>query len=500
MSREKMSNVDHAWLRMDGDSNLMMIVGVNIFEKSMSVLRMHQLIRDRLLVHRRFQQKVETEGNGAHWVSDTAFDLHYHCFETTLPGGSKGQVGDAELQVYVGGLAMEPLNKARPLWQMILVQNYKGSTALISRVHHCIGDGIALVAVMLSLTDQADVPSGLVAMKAAGAGLKSRTQSEVSVGVESNPWVPYLRPLTKGAVRAINMTGQAVSRSMHTFAAPDMLTEYAGVGSQVIKDIAALAMLPNDSPTSLKGKPGNKKAVAWNEPLPVEEVKLVGKVLDCSINDVLLSCVSGAIRNYLRSRGEVVEGVEVRAMVPVNLRPLKDALQLGNKFGLVPLSLPVGIENPLERLLEVKRRMGELKTGYQALLAFAILGVVGSLPKMVQDQVLAIFGNKSTAVMTNVPGPSVPIKMAGETLSRVMFWVPQSGDIGMGVSILSYAGGVQFGLITDTVLCPDPQKIIDGFAPEFEKLMLTVMMMPKEAVVTGQWSPRDVARRILHLA
>ena len=125
MSREKMSNVDHAWLRMDGDSNLMMIVGVNIFEKSMSVLRMHQLIRDRLLVHRRFQQKVETEGNGAHWVSDTAFDLHYHCFETTLPGGSKGQVGDAELQVYVGGLAMEPLNKARPLWQMILVQNYK---------------------------------------------------------------------------------------------------------------------------------------------------------------------------------------------------------------------------------------------------------------------------------------------------------------------------------------------------------------------------------------
>jgi diacylglycerol O-acyltransferase / wax synthase len=229
-------------------------------------------------------------------------------------------------------------------------------------------------------------------------------------------------------------------------------------------------------------------------------VKLVGKVLDCSINDVLLSCVSGAIRNYLRSRGETVDGVEIRAMVPVNLRPLKDALQLGNKFGLVPLTLPVGIENPLERLLEVKRRMGDLKTGYQALLAFAILGVVGSLPKMVQDQVLAIFGNKSTAVMTNVPGPPVPIKMAGETLSRVMFWVPQSGDIGMGVSILSYAGGVQFGLMTDTVLCPDPQKIIDGFAPEFEKLMLTVMMMPKEAVVTGQWSPREVARRILRLA
>jgi diacylglycerol O-acyltransferase / wax synthase len=499
MSREKMSNVDHAWLRMDGDSNLMMIVGVNIFEKSMTVLRMHELIKERLLVHRRFRQRVEAEGNGASWVTDQAFDLNYHCFETTLAnskkaGGQPGQVGDAELQAYVAELAMQPLNKDRPLWQMILVQNYKGSTALISRVHHCIGDGIALVAVMLSLTDQADGQS------AAAAGAKESSKAEASAGVESNPWVPYLKPLTKGALKAIKVTEQAISRSMHTFATPNTLTEYAGIGTQVIKDIAALAMMPNDSSTSLKGKPGNKKAVAWNEPLPVEEVKLVGKVLDCSINDVLLSCVSGAIRNYLRGRGEPVDGVEIRAMVPVNLRPLKDALQLGNKFGLVPLTLPVGIENPLERLLEVKRRMGELKTGYQALLAFAILGLVGSLPKMVQDQVLAIFGKKSTAVMTNVPGPTVPIKMAGETLSRVMFWVPQSGDIAMGVSILSYAGGVQFGLITDTVLCPEPQKIIDGFAPEFEKLMLTVMMMPKEAVVTGQWHPREVAKRILRMA
>jgi diacylglycerol O-acyltransferase / wax synthase len=498
MSREKMSNVDHAWLRMDGDSNLMMIVGVNVFESRVTVERMHKLINERLLVHRRFLQKVEAEGNGAHWVADAAFDLNYHCFETILPGGLIGphitpQIGDAELQRFIGQLAMEPLHKERPLWQMILVQNYKGSTALISRVHHCIGDGIALVAVMLSLTDQAD------GVSAVAAGAKQSAQQEGSGGVESNPWVPYLNPLTKGTLKAIKVTEQAVSRSMQTIATPDLLTEYAGIGAQVIKDIAALALMPNDSSTSLKGAPGRKKAVAWNEPLPMAEVKLLGKVLDCSINDVLLSCVSGALRNYLLQRGENVDGVEIRAMVPVNLRPLKDALQLGNKFGLVPLTLPVGIENPLERLLEVKRRMGDLKTGYQALLAFAILGVVGSLPKMVQDQVLALFGKKSTAVMTNVPGPAVPIKMAGETLSRIMFWVPQSGDIGMGVSILSYAGGVQFGLMTDTLLCPEPQKIIDGFAPEFEKLLLTVMMMPKEAVVHGHWSPRDVATRIFRL-
>ena len=490
MSREKMSNVDHAWLRMDGDSNLMMIVGVNVFEKRVTLPRMHKLLQERLMLHRRFRQKVESEGNAAYWVTDQVFDMDYHCFEVTLPGGTHGQVGDGELQAYVGELAMHALNKDRPLWQMILVQNYKGSTALVSRVHHCIGDGIALVAVMLSLTDQAD------GMSAAAAGVRESEKVEASAGIESNPWVPYLKPLTKGTVKAIEVTEQALSRSMQTITTPDLLVEYAGIGSQVIKDIASLAMMPNDSPTSLKGKPGHKKAVAWNEPLPIEEVKLDGKVLGCSINDVLLSCVSGAIRHYLSGRGEQVDGLEIRAMVPVNLRPLQDALQLGNKFGLVPLVLPVGIENPLERLLEIKRRMVELKSGYQALLAFAILGVVGSLPKMVQDQVLALFSNKSSAVMTNVPGPAVPIKMAGETLKRVMVWVPQSGDIGVGVSILSYAGGVQFGLITDTVLCPHPQKIIDGFAPEFERLLLTVMMMPKEVLVTGQWTPKAVAERI----
>jgi diacylglycerol O-acyltransferase / wax synthase len=490
MSRERMSNVDHAWLRMDGESNLMIIVGVNVFEKPISLSKMRQLIKDRLLTHRRFQQKVEIEDSGAVWVFDQAFDLNYHCFETTLAGGGQSQVGDVELQAYVGSLAMERLDKERPLWQMILVQNYKGSTALISRVHHCIGDGIALVAVMLSLTDQAD------STIAAPAGVRQSHASDAPVNVESNPWAPYLKPFTQGTLKAIKATEQTVSFSMHSLATPDLLTEYAGIGSQVIKDLASLAMMPNDSATSLKGKPGNKKAVAWNEPLPVEEVKLIGKVLNCSINDVLLSCVSGAIRSYLRGRGEHVRGIEIRAMVPVNLRPLKDALQLGNKFGLVPLTLPVGIENPLERVLEVKRRMGELKTGYQALLAYGILGVVGSLPKMVQDQVLALFSNKSTAVMTNVPGPAHPLTMVGVTLSRMMVWVPQSGDIGMGVSILSYAGGVQFGLITDTLLCPHPQKIIDGFAPEFEKLLLTVMMMPKEALSSGQWHPQDVERRI----
>ncbi len=165
-------------------------------------------------------------------------------------------------------------------------------------------------------------------------------------------------------------------------------------------------------------------------------------------------------------------------MVPVNLRPLEEAWKLGNRFGLAPLVLPVGIDNPVERLYDVRRRMAELKGSYQPLLAFGVLALTGLFIKPVQDAVLGLFSKKTTAVMTNVPGPPQPLKLCGSTLRQTMFWVPASGDVGVGVSILSYGGGVQFGLITDRALCPEPQAIIDRFEPEFQKLLLVTLMLP----------------------
>lgn len=165
-------------------------------------------------------------------------------------------------------------------------------------------------------------------------------------------------------------------------------------------------------------------------------------------------------------------------MVPVNLRPLDQAWKLGNKFGLVPLVLPVGIANPIERLGAVRARMNDLKGGYQPVMAFALLAVAGLLIKPMQDALLNLFAKKATAVMTNVPGPREELKFNGRTIKQLLFWVPQSGDIGVGVSILSYAGGVQFGLITDDVLCPDPDDIIARFRPEFDKLLYLSLMLP----------------------
>jgi WS/DGAT/MGAT family acyltransferase len=236
--------------------------------------------------------------------------------------------------------------------------------------------------------------------------------------------------------------------------------------------------MPDDSKTRFKGKPGAVKRVAWSEPLPLPEIKAVGKVLGCSVNDILLSSVAGALRSHLLDCGDPVEGVEIRALVPVNLRPAGQEHRLGNRFGLVALVLPVGIENPLARLYEVRRRMEELKGSYQAALTLGLLGLVGMCPRVVQQQILDLLAAKATAVMTNVPGPQQPRYLAGARLRQMMFWVPQSGDIGMGVSILSYDGKVQFGLVADRRLVPQPQQIVERFRPEFEKLLYTVLMEP----------------------
>jgi diacylglycerol O-acyltransferase / wax synthase len=465
---ERMSRVDTAWLRMDNDVNLMMIVGVWLLEPALDYEQLCQRVSDKLLRYDRFKQKVVQDAIGAQWLEDESFDIHRHVVREKL-SRRKGQSERAALQALCGKLATEALDPQRPLWQFHLIDGYEGGSALIVRIHHCIGDGIALISVALSITDGGNDPPAR----------RKRAAGEPGGG----DWLAdsVIQPLTDIAVKALGMTGQGVARSVEALSQPQQLlgsVEMARVGYQVLGDVAALALMPDDSATRLKGLPAGDKRVAWNEPLPLDAVKTISKGLNCSINDVLLSCVAGAIGQYLRERGDDPTGQEIRAMVPVNLRPLDQAWQLGNKFGLAPLVLPIGIHNPIERVYAVRRRMSELKGSYQPLLAFAVLAIAGLMIKPVQDAILNLFAKKATAVMTNVPGPQQPLTFCGSTIRQTMFWVPASGHIGVGVSILSYAGGVQFGLITDAELCPDPQAIIDRFQPEFDKLLLVTLMLP----------------------
>jgi WS/DGAT/MGAT family acyltransferase len=466
-----MSRVDTAWLRMDTEANLMMIVGVWLIEPRLSLADLRERVGTALLQYGRFKQKVVEDTLGAQWVDDDHFDLAAHVVPEKLEL-AKGQSPLEALKHHVGELATQPLNPSRPLWQFHLFEDFEtGRTALVARIHHCIADGIALISVMLSITDGGKSPP-------------SRRKREAED--DENDWIAdyLIKPASDLAVKAIGVYGAGMGKGIEMMADPaaplNGSLEMARIGAQVVSDVAAMALMPDDSATSLKGKATPGKRVAWGEPLPLPEVKAIGHALGGSINDILLASVAGAIGSYLRDKGEDPTGKEIRAMVPVNLRPLEKAWQLGNRFGLVPLVLPIGIANPIDRLAAVRARMQELKGGYQPLLAFALLSVAGVLIKPVQHALLGLFAKKATAVMTNVPGPSVPLKICGRTLKQVMFWVPASGDIGMGVSILSYGGGVQFGLITDARMCPDPDEIVQRFRPEFDQLLYLAMMLPWE--------------------
>ena len=474
MAVHRMSRVDTAWLRMDSDVNLMMIVGVWLLEPALAYDALCERIADKLLKYERFRQKVVTDAVGAAWVDDEDFDIHRHVVRERLHVGH-GQTEEQALQARCGALATTALDPHRPLWSFHLIEHYGGGSAVIARIHHCIGDGIALISVVLSITDGgADPPE------------RQHAADDDHHDAFEGDWLAkaVLEPLTDITVKAIAMYGSGVTKSMEALSHPEQLVDLqsgihmARVGAKVVNDVAALALLEDDSPTQLKGHGNGRKVVAWNQPLPLTEVKAVCKGLGCSVNDVLLGCVAGAIGSYLRAQGEDPTGKEIRAMVPVNLRPLEEAWKLGNRFGLAPLVLPIGIDNPIERVFAVRRRMAELKGSYQPLLAFAVLSVAGFMIKPLQDMILNLFAKKATAVMTNVPGPPQPLVLLGSTIRQTIFWVPSSADIGIGVSILSYAGGVQFGLITDAKLCPDPDNVIRRFAPEFEKLLLVALMLP----------------------
>jgi WS/DGAT/MGAT family acyltransferase len=474
-ARHGMSRVDTAWLRMDNDVNLMMIVGVWMLASRVSLQAVRERVATKLLQYDRFRQRVQQDAMGASWVEDDNFDIERHVSCAPLPR-HEGESERAALQRACGEMACTPLDPRHPLWHFQLVEDYEGGSALLVRIHHCIADGIALISVMQSITDGGSDPP--------------RRRRRAAPAEPEGDWLSdaVLKPLTELTSKAIAMYGDGVARSIDALSHPQQpllgSLEMARVGYKVLSDVAALALLADDSPTRLKGKPEGRKVVAWCEPLPLDQVKAIGKGLHCSVNDVLLSCAAGAIGSYLRDLGDDPDGAEIRAMVPVNLRPLEQAWKLGNRFGLAPMVLPIGIANPIERVYAVRSRMAELKGSYQPLLAFAILSLTGLLIKPAQDAILGLFAKKTTAVMTNVPGPSTPLSFCGATLRQNLFWVPASGDVGMGVSILSYAGGVQFGLITDRRLCPDPQRIIDRFGDEFEKLLLVAMMLP--------WAGQDV--------
>ncbi len=459
---EPLTNVDAAWLGMEDPTNLMMVSGILTFDKPINMDHLKAILKYRFLKFERFRQRVvqpKLPLASPYWETDSNFSLDAHLHRVALP-----EPGDqTALQTLASDLMSTPLDFSKPLWQMHVIENFGEGCAIMVRLHHCIADGIALTSVLLALTDfSADSPWP----KADDNDDSGEEESLFSGAVGA-----LFKQARSAAKSARELTGKVLHEGLEAIIAPAKAVDLAIQGTDNALAFSRLVLRTPDPKTIFKGELGVAKRATWSRPLPLKQIKTIKNVTGGTVNDVLVSALAGSLRRYLISRGQPVDGLTFRAFVPVNIRSNEEMTQLGNKFSLVFLPLPIGLADPLDRLNFVREHMDNLKKSPEIPVAFSILKGIGMSPAELQEVMVTMFGSKATAVLTNVPGPPIPLYFAGSKISGLMFWVPQSGRVSLGLSILSYAGKVFLGVASDAGLVPDPQTIIDGFYAEYEALL-----------------------------
>ncbi|WP_420453933.1 wax ester/triacylglycerol synthase family O-acyltransferase [Rubrivirga sp.] len=418
---------DSAWLRMEDPTNPMTITGVIGLGAELPLDALRRFVSERLVRFDRFRMRIEGVGSSRpRWVADERFDLGHHVTEASLPapGGKEG------LEALVSELMSTPLSFAHSPWTFHLVHDVdhgdgtRGS-AVVVRVHHVIGDGIALMHVLIHAVDEYADSEGSTDTASPAAETRPSSPKQAS------PW------------------------------------RRAGGG---VASLGHLLTMRPDSDTVFKGRTSPVKRAAWTGPIPLDTVRAIGEAMGAKINDVLMSSAAGAIRRYLLALGEPVEGVTVRMATPFNVRPLARAHELGNSFGLVFVALPVGEATADARLRVTKERMDAVKQTEEPAVVYAILQTIGRAPMWAHRFVVDLFQQKASGVLTNVPGPQEPLHIEGAPITTLMFWVPQAGDIGLGISILSLDGTVRVGITSDAALVEDPAVLAQAFEEEFAAL------------------------------
>ncbi len=414
----RLNGEDAAWLHIEEPTNLMVVTAVLELGAGVPYERLSDLVRQRLLSFPPFRARV-VEGSRwrrqPYWHVDDKVDLRHHLREVELADDS-----EAGLRQHVEATLTTPLPRQRPLWHIDIVQSARRGTLLVCRVHHAVADGFALLHVLLSLCDG---------------------QAE-----------PLLQP------------HQPLSEATGILSTAKKMT---AIGKSVVQLVAS----PREPPTPLVGSLGASKTVAWSEPLALAPLKQAARRRHATVNDLLVAATGGALRSYLLARSAGIDR-ELHAMMPVNLRSREQALaQLGNHFGLMIVPLPVHHADRETRFTTGKSSMDALKQTPQSLAALAILHAIGRAPRMVEKLAVEFFTRKASVVLTNVRGPTVRPTLAGAPLSRVLFWVPQSGRVPLGISLLSLADEAHIGVMGDAQRAPDPRALVTGIEQELAALV-----------------------------
>lgn len=500
-----MSVQDALWLTMDRPNNLMVVDGAMVLTQPVTLDEVRDVYLDGLSRFPVFQRKAVPAGIGWAWQDDDDFSIDRHLSEVALAPPADIHT----LQQFLADQRTVPLPRDRPLWQAFLIPEVTLTdgtvgSAIVSRFHHAIADGVRLTQVMLGLCEvpESAVPvvvakppaatgpkavvTGLAgtarhaaeaAAKVVGQGVKGATDEvtqAVTDPVGTVVGLPGRVVELPGAVaHGVADSVELVRHPDHLLDALDALGVESGRGTRDLSSVTKIALSGNER-TVWTGKPGTRKAIAWSQPIPLPMVKDIGRSAGATVNDVLLAAVAGGLRRYLLDRDAFID--EVNWMVPVNLKPIEENLppDLGNYFALVFVPMPLDEADPRDRLLQMHQRMDRIKHSDEAVLTFGLQRVVSQSPGQVAFALTNFFANKAVGVLTNVPGPRAEMTFAGVPVAQVVGFAPCSGDQPMTATIFSYNGEVTVGFATDAGLVPDPEVLSDLVVAEVDVLAAAV--------------------------
>ncbi len=433
---ERLTGADAAWLHMDRPTNRMIVNMVGWFDEEPDWDEFRAVLQRRWIdAYPRFRQVVQEPliplGRLAmpEWVDAAEFELDDH-----IVMGRIDEPGDDEaLHAYVEQHVSKPLPKNQPLWQVHFLSGYRNGGAMLLRASHALGDGTALMHALLALAD--DSPDrnelGPVALVDPPTDTDTGPRGLESVWRFLSGYLGTLGEFGKGQLtRGRDFLAEAITN---------------------LKLIPAL----QDRKTVLRAPLGTKKRVTWTTTVPVDAVRAAAKDAGGTVNDVLLAAIAAATGRYLREHGSDVG--EIGMMLPFNLRSLDEPMPrtLGNKFGLVFPVLPVRRMDQQDRIDAVHAAMQHIKSSDQARVVFAWVSSLGTAVTQVEQMAIDRYAGMSSLIVTNVPGPKARISIAGNELTGLLFWVPTSGPVGVGLSLISYAGDLLIGIIVDAKLMPD---------------------------------------------
>jgi len=453
---DSLSSQDASFLDVEDEVSHMHIGGAGIYEGP--VPSRDELVRgveSKLHVVPRYRQKVRyppLHVGRPVWIDDRHFNIDYHIRRTALasPGG------EDELRALVGRVMSQQLDRAKPLWEMWIVEGLGGGRwALVSKVHHCMVDGISATDLLSVILDREREPE----RPPAPPWSPAREPSAGSLLI-----APLIRRLAT-PIDAAAVAGRAIRGPRDS----------AQLALQTATGTAAMRSLLRLTPrSSLNGSIGPHRRWDWAS-AHLSDVKAVRDSLGGTINDVVLTAVSGGFRELLISRGEDPSHLIVRSLVPVSVRRPGERGTYNNRVSAMFASLPVGVDDPVERLASVRAQMEDLKRSKQAVAGDVLVSLSGFAPA-----VLLALGTRLAfrlpqrsinTVTTNVPGPQHPLYLAGRRLLESIPYVPLAGQVRVGVAIFSYDGALKFGVTGDYDTARDIRVLCDAIERAMAELV-----------------------------